>query len=303
MTTQKALVKDFMSHPLVSVQADFVLEQAERVFHQHRLTAAPVLIDKKNVIGVITDFQLLKCFLIRNSSPLRAKLKDYEEELDPVFLVDENEEISHVFKLMIQSPNHRIFATSQDKLVGALSPKDILPYLAGDVAIERHTEHKDLIAAKIRIKELLSELALTKEQLDRYQQTFVSSPFMIHSADLQGKIVMANPMLHQILGYKENELVGKSITDIYPPQNHQEALAGLTRVKNEGFHPLINTLMVRKNKELLQIDLASSAKLDANGEVVGTITIGRISNSSKMIEALAKIGEALKADQGKAKAI
>lgn len=303
MTAQKAIVKDFMSHPLVSVQADFVLEQAEKVFHQYRLTAAPVLIDKKNVIGVLTDFQLLKCFLVRNTNPVRAKLKDYEDDLDPVFLVDENEEISHVFKLMIQSPNHRIFVTSSDKLVGALSPKDILPYLAGDFAIERHVEHKDLIAAKIRIKELMNELAQTKEQLDRYQQAFYSSPFMIHSADLQGKIIMANPMLHQVLGYKDNELVGKSITDIYPPQYHQQALAGLTKVKNEGFHPLINTLMVRKNKELLQIDLATTAKMDANGDVVGTITIGRISNSSKMIEALAKIGEALKADHGKTKAI
>lgn len=296
MSTKKALVKEYMSQPVVFVGADFVLEQAEKIFHQHRLTAVPVLIDKKSVVGVLTDFQLLKLFLIRNSNPLKARLKDYQEDLDPVFLVDEDEEISQVFKMMIQSPNHRVFVTSNGKLIGALSPKDILPYLSGDAAAERHAEHKELIIARIENKRLSCQLAETKELLDSYEQVFMSSPSMIYSTDLEGVITMANPMLHQVLGYTNNELVGKNITEIYASQCHQQAMMGLAAVKTQGFHPLMNTLMVRKNKELLQTDLASSAKLGANGKVIGCITMGRLSHSGKMLDALTKIGEALKID-------
>ncbi len=285
-----------MSSPLVTIPAHFVLEQAERVFHQQRLTAAPVVIDMKNILGVLTDFHLLRFFIEQSTNPLKSRMQDFVEDLDPIVLVDENEEVADVFKLMLQSPNHRIFVTSQEKLAGALSPKDLLPYLAGVDAVERHSEHKDLIAAKIEIKKLVHELMTTKERLSNYQQAFMASPFMIHSADLHGNITMANPMLHQVLGYRENELIGKKITDIYASQYHKQAIEGLNKVKMDGFHPLINTQMVRKNKELLQVDLASAGKKNPSGDVVGTITIGRISNSSKMIEALEKIGEALRAE-------
>lgn len=294
MAEQKSLVKHFMTHPLFFVSADHVLEQAEKVFHEYRLSTAPVLVDKKTVLGILTDFQLLKCFLIRNGDPTRAKVRDYAEELDPVVLIDENEPITNAFKLMIQSPNHRIYVTSQDRLVGALSPKDILPFMAGDEAIERYKEDQDLIAARIRIKLLMNELSRTQVALDRYQQAFTSSPFMIHSVDLNGTITMANRMLEYVLGYDEGKLVGKNITDLYPPQFHQQAKAGLTRVKVTGFHPLINTLMVKANKELLQVDLASAAKTDQRGDVIGTITIGRMSDSGKMVEALGQLARAIK---------
>lgn len=283
-----------MSHPLFFVNADHVLEQAEAVFHEYRLTTAPVLIDRKKVLGVITDFQLLKFFLMRSSDPKRARVQDYADELDPIILIDENEPITNAFKLMVQSPNHRIYATSKGTLVGALSPKDILPFLSGDDAVERYKEDQDLISARIRIKLLLNELSTTQAQLDRYQQVFTSSPYMIHSVDLAGNIVMANKMLHYVLGYEDGELIGQSITDLYPSQFHQEAKSGLARVKTTGFHPLINTLMVKKNRELIKVDVASTAKFDQLGEVIGTITIGRMSDSHKMVEALAVLAATLR---------
>lgn len=290
----KTLVKDFMSSPLVFINSEHVLEQAEKIFHDNRLSTAPVLIDKKNVLGVITDFQLLKCFLVRNSNPTRAKIKDYLDEIDPVVLIDENEPIANAFKLMVQSPNHRVYVQSNGTLVGALSPKDILPFMAGEEAIERYRENQDLVAARIQIKLLLSELSKTQVQLDKYEQAFTSSPFMIHSVNLDGEIMMSNRMLNSVLGYEDGELVGKNITDLYSAQFHQQARAGITRVKVMGFHPMTNTMMVKKSKELIQVDIATAARTDASGEVIGTITIGRISDSGKMLEALASIGKAIK---------
>lgn len=283
-----------MSQPLFFIRADDTLEQAEKIFHEYKLTTCPVLQDKKKVMGILTDFQLLKCFLIKNSEPNKIRVKDYAAKLDPVVLIDENEPISNAFKLMIQSPNHRIYATNEGILTGALSPKDILPFLAGDEAVERHREDQDLITARIRIKLLMTELMNTQANLDRYQQVFTSSPFMIHSVNMQGTITMANRMLHYVLGYEDGELVGKSLMDLYPSQYHKEAKAGLTRVKITGFHPLINTLMVKKNKELLQVDIATAAKIDQLGVVVGTVTIGRISDSAKMLEALAEAAAKLR---------
>lgn len=296
----KTLVKHFMTNPVFSVGAEMILEQAEQVFHEFRLTTAPVLVDKKKILGVMSDFLLLKCFLMKNSDPNRARLKDFADELDPVVTIDENEPIANAFKLMVQSPSHRIYATSDGKLVGALSPKDILPFIAGDQAIERYKEDRDLVAARIRIKLLLTELGQAKSELDQYQSVFASAPFMVHSVDLNGHINMANPMMHLVLGYPQEGIVGKHLTDLYPSQFHQDAIAGLNRIKVTGFHPLINTFMVKNNKELVQVDLASTAKTDESGRVVGTVTVARLSDSSKMLEFLARIGLALKENTAQA---
>jgi len=294
--TTKSLVSHFMSSHLFAVRADDILEQAEKVFHDHQLTTAPVMVDKKHVIGVLTDFQLVKFFLMRNLKPSRARVQDYQNELDPVVLVDQNEPLETAFKLMVQSPNHRLYVTDHGSLVGALSPRDLLPFLAGDSAIERYQEDKDLVAARMRIKILFNELSRTRADLDNFQELFSASPYMIHSMSLGGVITMANSMLHSVLGYPDGALIGKTIWDLYPEQFQAQALTGLDRVKAVGFHPFINTLMVKANRELLQVDMVTSAKHNSSGEVVGTVTVSRISDMAKMIEALSQAAKSWTAE-------
>jgi PAS domain S-box-containing protein len=294
MAEEKTLVRHYMTSPINFLTADMTLEQAERLFSDMRLHTAPVLVDRKNVLGVMSDFTLLKCFLIRNGEPSKTKIKDFLYEFDPAITIDENEPIINAFRLMTQSPSHRIYVSSGESIQGALSPKDILPFLAGEAAIDRHKEDKDLIAAQIRIKSLMKQLGETQSELDRYQQVFISSPFMVHALDLKGNILMANPMIHQILGYETDELVGKHLTDLYPAQFHKAAEEGIQKIQINGFHPLINTSMVKKTKELVLVDIASTARTDHDGRIVGTVTIGRLSNSSLMLEALSQIGHALK---------
>ncbi len=278
---------DFMSKQVLFVRADDTLDQAEKTFHDNQLATAPVLVDKKNLMGVLTDFQLVKCFLLRNLRPSKARVQDYEGELDPVVMVDQHEPLETAFKLMVQSPSHRLYITDNGHLVGALSPQDLLPFLAGDTAVERFKENKDLIDARIRIKSLFKELSHTKNELSNYSSVFKASPFMIHSVNLQGVITMANPMLHSVLGYDERELIGKNIYDLYAEQFHRQAAQGLQEVVHKGYYPMINTLMVKKNKELLQVDIATSAKHDSSGAITGTVTISRLSDARKMLDALA----------------
>jgi hypothetical protein len=44
----------------------------------------------------------------------------------------------------------------------------------------------------------------------------------------------------------------------------------------------------------VKVDLASTAKTGPEGEVIGTVTISRISDSGKMLEALSSAAHALK---------
>lgn len=282
---QAGQVQHFMSKKPIVVRFDMTLEETEKVFETHRLTAVPVLDPYDRILGVLTDFMLVKLFLKKTAKKMSGNLLSFIEELDPVFTIEEDEPLQNAFKLMLQSPNHRIFVTRGEDLVGALSPKDLLPYLAGATE-HRKSVQEELQEAHNAIQKLNSELAITKKSLTSYKKFFDESPFMMHSIDWDGQIVMANKMLHFTLGYNERELIGKSVSDLYSHQNHLEAKDGLERIKTLGFHPPVSTLMTKKNKEVLKVDVASMVRRDEHNKMVGTISITRLTDSSNMMDTL-----------------
>lgn len=275
-----------MSQVLFSLDAKTSLEDAAQFFASHKLTTAPIVGEGDDIIGVLTDFQLLRMLLrSRQEGKKGVSLGEVRDDLDPVVTIHEEDSIVSAFRLMIQSPNHRIYAIHGGKLTGALSPKDLLRYLSGAKSAEN--SELDSIMHK-QIETILKELNDTRRMLSDYQSMFLDAPYLMHSVDMQGKIVQANRMAHYILGYDDGELVGKSIRAIYPPENHKKALEGLETVKTLGFHPLVSAVMVKKDGDYIRIDIASTLKKNDKGQPEATITVGRLSDSHRMLNYLQK---------------
>jgi PAS domain S-box-containing protein len=171
------------------------------------------------------------------------------------------------------------------KLTGALSPKDLLLYMAG--VKENSGQVVDDIVHK-QIESILRELHDTRRMLSDYQTMFHDAPYLMHSVDMNGTIIAANRMLHFVLGYEDGELIGKSMKMLYPPENHKKAMKGLDTVKALGFHPLINVVMVKKDGDVVRADIATTLKKDLKGGPEGTITVGRLSDSYRMLNYLQK---------------
>jgi PAS domain S-box-containing protein len=282
-------VKAFMSQVLFSLEDNMTLEDAAQFFASHKLTTAPLVSRVGDIIGVLSDFQLLRLLLkARQETKKGVSLGEYKDDLDPVVTVHEDDSIVTAFRLMIQSHNHRIYAVHGEKLTGALSPKDLLLYMAG---IKNHSEQVLDAVVQRQIETILKELYETRRLLSGYQQMFQDSPYLMHSVDMQGKVLNANRMIHYVLGYEDGELIGKSLRQLYPPENYKEAMEGLERVKVLGFHPLVNVVMMKKNGEVVRVDVASSLKLDDKGNPEGTITVGRLSDSHRMLNYLQKAAQ------------
>jgi PAS domain S-box-containing protein len=280
-------VKDLMSPDPISVRLSMPLDEVGQIFSKHRLTAVPVLDQYNSPQGVITDFMLVKMFIRKSADKKDGKLSSFIQEIDPLFSIEEHEPLHNAFKLMLQSPNHRLFVIKNKAIVGALSPKDLVPYLCGD-GVHKQSISEELALAQKVIRKLMLDLASAKKNLVSYQKFFDESPFMMHSVDWNGNIVMANKMLHFTLGYNDQELIGKKLTDLYSHQNHKRALSGLETIKNLGFHPPLSTLMARKDQTILKVDVASMIRRDEKGASVGTISITRLTDSINMMEILAQ---------------
>ena len=277
-------VKFFMSRVLFTLDEKMTLEEAAQFFKSHKLTTTPIVRNNGDIVGVLSDFHLLRFLLrARQEAKTHVPLADFAHELDPVVTIHEDDSIVSAFRLMIQSPNHRLYAVHENKLTGALSPKDLLLYMAG--IKDTVGEVADPFVQK-QIDAILKELHETRRMLGDYQQMFQDSPYLMHSVDLNGKIVNANRMIHYVLGYEEGELIGKTLRQLYPPENYKKALEGLETVRALGFHPLVNVVMVKKYGEVVRIDIASTMKKDEKGNPEGTITVGRLSDSYRMLNYL-----------------
>jgi PAS domain S-box-containing protein len=282
-------VKAFMSQVLFSLDESTTLEDAAQFFAAHKLTTTPVVKSTGDILGVLSDFQLLRLLLrARQEGKKKTSLGDVKEELDPVVTVHEDDSIVEAFRMMIQSPNHRIYTLQANRLSGALSPKDLLLYMAG--IKEKGTHVLDSIVQK-QLETIIKELNDTRRLLSDYQQMFHDSPYLMHSVDMTGKIINANKMIHYVLGYEEGELVGKSLRNLYPASAFKKAMQGLETVRALGFHPLVNVVMVKKDGESIRIDVASTLKKDDKGNPEGTITVGRLSDSYRMLNYLQKAAQ------------
>ena len=265
-----------------------LLTDAAQFFAANKLTTVPVRSSSGDVLGVLTDFHLLRGLLRARTEKLKT-LADIKDELDPVITIHESDSIVSAFRLMIQSPNHRIYAFHEDQLTGALSPKDLLLYMAG--VKDKNDAVGDSLIQK-QIESILKELQDTRRMLSDYQKLFHDSPYLMHSVDMNGKVIAANKMIHTVLGYEDGELIGKTLRQIYPPENVKKAIEGLETVKKLGFHPLVNVVMLKKDGDLIRIDIASTLRKDDKGNPEATITVGRLSDSYRMLNYLQKAAQA-----------
>lgn len=279
--------KDLMTHNPKYIQSGEELRDAVTFFLQNDVRFAPVITPLNEIIGLLSEFSLVKASLRQYLDPEKhEKIIHHKDILEEVHYVDEDDSLDTVIKTLIKSPTHRVLVLNkQSKLVGIISPKDILRFISGErkKTIDLRTE---LETTKKQAEKLAMQLTSLKENLSKYQGLYNETPYMMHSVDSNGTIILANKKIHTLLGYKEGELIGKNLTDLYPKNMQHEALQGLKKIIEEGFHHKTYTSFLTKDGNKIRVDIASSSLKDKNGKFMGTISISREIDSEHLLRAL-----------------
>lgn len=279
--------KDLMTpHPRF-VQSGEELRETVHVFLNNDIRYAPVVTPMQDVLGLLSEFGLIRAALRHYLDPDRhEKVVHHQDILEEAHFVEEDAALEDVVKALIRSPSHRVLVTNkQKKLVGIISPKDILRFIMGEQKKTSDLKH-ELEVTKAQAEKLASQLSSLQESLQKYQSLYNESPYMMHSVDESGQIILANKKIHETLGYDNNELIGKAITDIYPKSMQTEAYQGLARIIKDGYHHRTYTSMVTKSGGKVRVDIASSSLKDKYGKFIGTITISREVDSENLLRAL-----------------
>jgi PAS domain S-box-containing protein len=141
------------------------------------------------------------------------------------------------------------------------------------------------------------QLAFNIERLgaQRAAQQFAaiveSSDDAIISKNLDGVIMTWNRGAERIFGYKADEVVGKPVTILMPPERRDEEPGILARIRRGERIDHYETVRLRKDGCLIDISLTVSPMRDISGRIIGASKIARDISDNKRAEAALRDSE------------
>jgi PAS domain S-box-containing protein len=102
-----------------------------------------------------------------------------------------------------------------------------------------------------------------------------SSDDAILSKTLEGIITTWNKGAERLFGYTADEVVGKSVTILIPPDRLDEETVILGRLRRGERIEHYETIRMRKDRSLLDVSLAVSPIRDSTGRIIGASKIAR----------------------------
>jgi PAS domain S-box-containing protein len=126
--------------------------------------------------------------------------------------------------------------------------------------------------------------ALGQSHAQRLAAIVETSDDAIISKDLNGIIATWNHGAEKLFGYETEEVVGKSITILIPPERLDEEKNILARIRRGERVDQYETVRQRKDGRRIDISLTVSPIKDAAGAVVGASKIARDITERKRAE-------------------
>jgi len=131
----------------------------------------------------------------------------------------------------------------------------------------------------------ITERKRSEEAALRLAAIIESSDDAIVGKDLDGIITTWNGGAERIFGYLAEEIIGKPITILIPPDRQKEEEALIDRILRGQRVEHYETVRLRKHGDLIDISLSISPVRNAQGKVVGVSTIARDMTEHKRSQA------------------
>jgi PAS domain S-box-containing protein len=149
------------------------------------------------------------------------------------------------------------------------------------------------VTDQMRAKELNERLAAIVE----------SSDDIIASKDLDGVITSWNKGAERILGYAAEEVIGKHISIIMPPELVEDMPRILERIRRGEKVDHYQTRRRRKDGTIIDVSLTVSPIRDGSGRIIGASKIGRdVTQEKRSLEERDRLLEAAQAAKAEAEA-
>jgi PAS domain S-box-containing protein len=156
-----------------------------------------------------------------------------------------------------------------------------------DVEIHSHDHvfegRKARVVTALDVTERLAAEEALRRSEARYRELFENASDLISSVDLDGRLTDVNEAFVRTLGYSREELIGKQLMELVPPESHEVLLKARER-KLEGAETTIyEHELLTRDGERIQVEVASRL-IERDGMPVGTEAICRNISERRRLE-------------------
>ncbi|HEY0087796.1 MAG TPA: PAS domain S-box protein, partial [Candidatus Lokiarchaeia archaeon] len=142
------------------------------------------------------------------------------------------------------------------------------------------------IVGSIGIIRDISKLKNTERKLieseERYKTIFDNSAVAITLTDENENIISWNKYAEQLLEMNDSDLYMKPVGSLYPPE--EWAKIRKENVRQKGMQHHLETKIIRKNNELVDVDISLSVLKNHEGIIIGSIGVIKDTTQQKKIE-------------------
>ncbi|MBX9793977.1 MAG: EAL domain-containing protein, partial [Burkholderiaceae bacterium] len=141
-----------------------------------------------------------------------------------------------------------------------------------------------LLAATFeRIRLDVSELARRE---DDFRNLYEKTPVMMHSVDIDRKLISVNDAWLDRFGYQRSEVLGRSSTEFLTPESRRRAEESvIPRFIEDGFLREVDYQMVTKSGEVMDVQLSAIWQRDAAGRPLRTLSVLKDTTEQKRLAA------------------
>jgi PAS domain S-box-containing protein len=145
-------------------------------------------------------------------------------------------------------------------------------------------DHEGTLAGVVLVFRDISESRRAEKSHATLAAIVQSSDDPIISKDLNGRIMTWNFAAERLFGYREDEVIGQSITLIIPPDRLDEEVEILRRIRQGERLEHYETVRTRKDGTAVEISLTVSPVKAADGSIIGASKIVRDITERRRLE-------------------
>jgi PAS domain S-box-containing protein len=185
--------------------------------------------------------------------------------------------VNEVTRQPVPNPVEKVFETGH--IVGlanhtVLIARDGSEYAIDDSAAPIRNDAGELLGVVLIFRDI-SERRRLEIDARRLAAIVASSDDAIVSKDLNGIVTSWNQAAERIFGYSAEEMVGKPIAILVPPERPDEEPAILARIRKGERIDHYETVRVRKDGTRLDVSVTISPIRDEEGHIIGASKVAR----------------------------
>src|ERR1051326_2155367 len=225
----------------------------------------------------------------------QLRIKKFSPALSQIFPIMERDGSRPLLEVLPELASaHSIQAMIQD-FMSTQAPHDIQFDLARGrqcfmVRLNPYLGPDQIVQGAMLTFSEVTELKRAAREHNQLAAIVQSSEDAIVSKDLDGLVVSWNQGAEKLFGYPAQEMIGKPILLIIPPDRFEEETRILSRIRQGLSVEQFETRRKRKDGSLVDISLTVSPVRDGDGKIVGASKIARdITDRKKAEEAKSRL--------------